>query len=172
VACARISRRRPGSVPRPALYRALQRAGRGDVRGPDLRKRDTVLAAVKAWPAQGGACGKPSATAILDCGCARCHWADAGRDEETALRSNKETDLKEAGERGFSRCLTAKPSRGVRRFQTGKVYSTQKRTIDVLPKADILKSYRQLKPKPGSPHPDQRLVHGSRLLQGPPLALC
>jgi hypothetical protein len=70
----------PGGVPRPTLYRALQRAGRGDIRGSDLRKRDTVLAAVKAWPVQDRACGKRSATAILDCGCARRHWADAGRD--------------------------------------------------------------------------------------------
>jgi len=96
-----ISRRRPGGVPRPALYRALQRAGRGDIHGPDLRKRDTVLAAVKdasrrrrRWP-----------SAILDCGCARCHSAYAGRDEETALRSSKETDVKQAGERCFSRRL-------------------------------------------------------------------
>src|SRR5579883_353301 len=103
---ARISRRRPGGLSRPTLYRALQRAGRGDIRGPDLRKRDTVLAAVKAWPVEGGACGKRSATASLDCGCARRHWATAGRDEETALRSNKETDIKEARKQGSSRNLS------------------------------------------------------------------
>ncbi len=75
--------------------------GRGDG-GPVLHKRDTVLAAVKdaarrrrRWPKR----------AILDRGCARCHWATAGRDGETALRSNKETDLKEARERRSSRCL-------------------------------------------------------------------
>jgi transposase len=75
--------------------------GRGDG-GPVLHKRDTVLAAVKdaarrrrRWPKR----------AILDRGCARCHWATAGRDAETALRSNKETDLKEAGERRSSRAV-------------------------------------------------------------------
>src|ERR1700730_13399672 len=54
-------------------------------RGPDQRKRDTVLAAVKdatrrlrRWPA-----------AILDSVCARRHWTDAGRDEETALGRTK-----------------------------------------------------------------------------------
>jgi len=41
--------------------------GRGDIRGPDLRKRDTMLAAVKAWPVEGRARGKRSATAIPDC---------------------------------------------------------------------------------------------------------
>ena len=102
----------PGGVPRPTLYRALQRSGRGDIRGPDLRKRDTMLAAVKAWPVEGRARGKRSATAIPDCGCARCHWANAGRDEETALRSNKETDLKEAGKHSVSCDLSdTKPGR-------------------------------------------------------------
>ena len=54
-------------------------------RGPDQRKRDTVLAAVKdatrrlrRWPA-----------AILDSVCARRHWTDAGRHEETALGRTK-----------------------------------------------------------------------------------
>src|SRR5215472_7389093 len=61
---------------------------------PTCASGDTMLAAVKAWPVEGRARGKRSATAILDCGGARCHWANAGRDEETALRSNKETDLK------------------------------------------------------------------------------
>jgi hypothetical protein len=68
----------------------------GDRRGPDHRKRDTVLATVKdaarrlrRWPKR----------AILDRGCARRHWAKAGRDGKTALRSNKKTD-QEASERG------------------------------------------------------------------------
>src|SRR5260370_40884338 len=39
--------------------------------------------------------GGVRATAILDGGCARCHWAQAGRDGETALRSNKETGPKD-----------------------------------------------------------------------------
>ncbi len=69
---------------------------------PTCASNDTVLAAVKAWPVQGRACGKRSATAILDCGCARRHWANAGRDEETTLRSNKEADLKQAGKPGSS----------------------------------------------------------------------
>jgi hypothetical protein len=55
-------------------------------------QRDTVLAAVKAWPADDGACVTDTAAAILDRGCARCHSGTAGRDEETALRSNKETE--------------------------------------------------------------------------------
>ena len=70
---------------------ARYRAGRSDRIGPDHPKRDTVLAAVKdaarrrsRWPA-----------AILDRGCARCHSAQAGRDEETVLGSNKETDQQE-----------------------------------------------------------------------------
>jgi hypothetical protein len=53
---ARISRRLPRRVPRPAPPCALQRAGHADRRGPDPRKRDTVLAAVKAWPGSAGAC--------------------------------------------------------------------------------------------------------------------
>src|SRR5262249_8866242 len=84
---------------------------------------DTVLAAVKdaarrrrRWPKR----------AILDRGCARCHWATAGQDGETALRSNKENDLKEAGERRSSRCLEVKSTR-------------QKWTGDVLPKPENLK---------------------------------
>src|SRR5258708_2455335 len=69
---------------------------------PTCASSDTMLAAVKdaarrlrRWPKR----------AILDGGCARRHWADAGRDEETALRSNKETELKKAGKRGSSRDL-------------------------------------------------------------------
>src|SRR5260370_40153529 len=39
--------------------------------------------------------GGVRATAILDGVCARCHWAQAGRDGETALRLNKETGPKD-----------------------------------------------------------------------------
>ena len=104
-------------------------------RGPDQRKRDTVLAAVKdatrrlrRWPA-----------AILDSVCARRHWTDAGRDEETALGSNKETDQKD---KCRGRRDTIRPQ-GVHRFRPCRKNPTQKRTIDVLPKPDNLKSYRQ-----------------------------
>ena len=66
--------------------------GERDRVGPDHPKRDTVLAAVKGgwrdgrwrWPA-----------AILDGGCARCHSARAGRDEETALDRTKKLIRKE-----------------------------------------------------------------------------
>ncbi len=92
------SRREPnkGALRQPQVpsFRPPLRAGTSQVRcGPDPRKRDTVLAAVKdasrrlrRWPKR----------AILDCGCARCHWANAGRDEETAPRSNKETGQEKA----------------------------------------------------------------------------
>jgi hypothetical protein len=52
------------------------------------------IAAVKAWPAEPGVCEFDGATASLDRGCARCHGATAGRDEETVLRSNQETEQK------------------------------------------------------------------------------
>jgi len=71
---------------------ALPRARTINVRGPDQDQRDTVLATVKAWPGDDGVRGTCTATAILDGVCARRHWTDVGRDEETALRSNKETD--------------------------------------------------------------------------------
>ncbi len=84
------SRREPnnkGALPQVPSFRPPLRAGTSQGRcGPDPRKRDTVLAAVKdasrrlrRWPKR----------AILDCGCARCHWANAGRDEETALGRTK-----------------------------------------------------------------------------------
>jgi hypothetical protein len=82
------------------------RTGRRDRGSPDHPKRDTVLAAVKAWPGGAGARRTVGATAILDGGCARRHWARAGRDEETVLRSNQETDQKEVGERRFNSRLT------------------------------------------------------------------
>jgi len=59
---------------------------------PDQDRRDTVLAAVKAWPGDHGVHDICTATAILDGGCARRHRTTAGRDEETALRSNKKTE--------------------------------------------------------------------------------
>ena len=65
-------------------------------------KRDTVLAAVKAWPVEAAARKTYTATAILDRrgGCARRHReCQAGRDEETALGSNKETDQKDGAYR-------------------------------------------------------------------------
>ena len=48
--------------------------------------------AVKVWPGNGGACRKIGVAANLDRFCARRRKRSAGRDEETALRSNKETD--------------------------------------------------------------------------------
>ena len=85
------SRREPntGALRQPQVpsFRPPLRAGARPVRwGRDPRKRDTVLAAVKdasrrlrRWPKG----------AIRDCGCARCHWANAGRDEETAFDRTK-----------------------------------------------------------------------------------
>ena len=61
-------------------------------RHPDRTKRAVVLEAVKVWPGNGGARRKVGATANLDSFCARQRKRSAGRDEETALRSNKETD--------------------------------------------------------------------------------
>src|SRR3984957_19296956 len=84
-------------------------------------QRDTVLAAVKAWPAEGGACVTDTAAAILDRGCARCHSATAGRDEETALSRTKKLDQerKKAKRRSTTstvldkiRCLTKYPIQG------------------------------------------------------------
>jgi hypothetical protein len=51
----------------------------------------TVLGAVKARPGNAGASRKPSATAGLDRPCARRDPRSAGRDEGTALGSNKGT---------------------------------------------------------------------------------
>ena len=49
------------------------------------------LGAVKAQPGNAGASCKPSATAGLDRPCARRDRRSAGRDEGTALGSNKGT---------------------------------------------------------------------------------
>jgi hypothetical protein len=50
-----------------------------------------VLGAVKARPGNAGARRKPGATAGFDRPCARCDRRSAGRDEGTALGSNKGT---------------------------------------------------------------------------------
>jgi hypothetical protein len=50
-----------------------------------------VLGAIKARPGNAGASRKPSATAGLDRPCARRDRHSAGRDEGTALGSNKGT---------------------------------------------------------------------------------
>jgi len=44
---------------------ALPRASTSNRRGPDPPQRDTVLAAVKAWPAEPGVCAFDGATASL-----------------------------------------------------------------------------------------------------------
>src|SRR5262249_39267992 len=76
--------------------------------------------------------------------CARRPGACAGRDEETALGSNKETDWKRTEAHQVSPSLMQVPTRrGVHRFQTGRVDLTAKRTNDVLRKPDNLTSYRQ-----------------------------
>ena len=59
---------------------------------PDRGKRAVVLGAVKVWPGVAGTFGKVGATANFDGSCARRHEQSAGRDEETAVRSNKETE--------------------------------------------------------------------------------
>src|ERR1700722_13162450 len=73
------------------LIRA-QESGLPSDRHPDRTKRAVVLEAVKVWPGDGGACRKVGATANLDSFCARQRERSVGRDEETALRSNQETD--------------------------------------------------------------------------------
>jgi hypothetical protein len=89
---ARISGRDAGRIPRPAAHRSLQRAGHRAAPCPDRGQLDAVLAAVKARPGEGRARGEHAATAGLDRSCARRRGAGAGRDEETAPGSNKETD--------------------------------------------------------------------------------
>jgi hypothetical protein len=51
-----------------------------------------VLGALKVWPGKGRSCRQAGAMANLDSSCARRPQRSAGRDEETGLRSNKETD--------------------------------------------------------------------------------
>ena len=71
---------------------APQLASSPRVRRPDHTECAVVLGAVKVWPRKAGACGKVGATANLDGSCARRREQKARRDEETALRSNKESD--------------------------------------------------------------------------------
>ena len=83
--------------------------------GSDHHQRDTVLATVKAWPGDARACRTAGATAILDGVCARCHCPRAGRDEETALTSNKETGQARKEEKipsSTQRFLTMTPIQG------------------------------------------------------------
>jgi hypothetical protein len=54
-----------------------------------------VLGAVKAQPGNAGAGRRPGATAGLDRPCARRDRRSAGRDEGTALGSNKGTERSE-----------------------------------------------------------------------------
>src|SRR5215471_18627077 len=82
--------------------RALLRSPRllGQVRvfslhRPDRGQLDAVLATVKASPGNARAFGERVATASLDGVCARRLRARAGRDGETVLRSNRETEKKE-----------------------------------------------------------------------------
>jgi len=63
-------------------------------RQPDRTKRAIALEAVKVWPGKTEHAGESSATANLESFCARRHGPNADRDEETAFRSNKETDQK------------------------------------------------------------------------------
>lgn len=51
-----------------------------------------VLAAVKAWPGNGGACRAVTATANLDGGCARRETLHARSGRRNGSRSNKETN--------------------------------------------------------------------------------
>jgi len=92
---AGISRRYACRVPRPGDAGALQRARRRDRGSPNQPKRDTVLAAVKAWPGEGGIRGRHTATAILDGGCARRHWPRAvGTKKRPSDRTKKLTKRK------------------------------------------------------------------------------
>lgn len=100
----------------PTGYKVVARliapaSGLPSDRHPDRTKRAVVLEAVKVWPSNGGACRKVGATANLDSFCARQRKRRAGRDEETALRSNKETDEgKDAPTcRPLKRCVLDKP---------------------------------------------------------------
>jgi hypothetical protein len=76
---------------------------------------------VHAWHTKGAArrLRRWPNRAILDGGCARCHSAPAGRDEETALRSNKETDQRKRMRKKHvrqKRCLTKRaPYKGGQR---------------------------------------------------------
>ena len=74
-----------------AKGRAFELARTDTVQASDPLDPRAVLGAVKAQPGNVGACRKPSATAGLDRPCARRDRRSAGRDEGTALGSNKGT---------------------------------------------------------------------------------
>ena len=59
--------------------------------GPDAPKRDTVLAAVKAWPGNPGASRTVTVPAILDGGCARRHFGTAQVGTKKRLRGRTKT---------------------------------------------------------------------------------
>ena len=98
-----------------------------------------MLAAVKAWPVEPGAPDTCGAPAILDGGCARRHVAWAGRDEETVPQSNQETANRQQRDRRLA--MTSPLPAGASTASEPTALSTQKRTSDVLPKPDNLKSY-------------------------------
>ena len=104
----RIVAHGPVLASRLACYRDPARCGRAIIAPSSSRSRP-LTRRLRRWP-----------SAILDSGCARRHWATAGRDGETALRSNKETDRKERGLRGRGLNLNPTPRRGVHRFQTDR----------------------------------------------------
>jgi transposase len=89
-----------------AVFHGPRRLARYSAQGDEIA---TVPTTPSVTP-----CSPPSRTlraarwpaAILDGGCARCPWARAGRDEETAPRSNKETDQEETGRGGIDLSLT------------------------------------------------------------------
>jgi hypothetical protein len=98
-----------------------------------LRARDieayvaVMLEAVKLWPGKDGVCGTVGATAKLDSFSARRPERSADRDEETALRSNKETD------EGQKMCCPAEPLDNPRQGLLGvhSRYGLQTRAVTV-----------------------------------------
>jgi hypothetical protein len=88
---------------------------------------------------QGVACQRPSLTAA----CARRHSAATGRDEETALRSNQETDPERLYHRPGYSLISREPRPGRPPLPIRPCQPNPKRTYDVLPKPDNLISYRQ-----------------------------
>jgi hypothetical protein len=76
-----------------------------------------VLGAVKTRPGNAGASRKPSATAGLDRPCARRDRRSAGRDEGTALGSNKGTAAI-SGASDDVTTLSTVSSRGLREDET------------------------------------------------------
>jgi hypothetical protein len=145
-ACVKVREYPDGTL---AVFHGPRRIGRYDAEGggasrPDRGQPDAVLASVKARPGGGRVYGERVATASLDGGCARRPGARAGRDEETALGSNKETDRKRTGAHQVSPSLMqvrlpGRPPLPNRQ----RVDLTAKRTNDVLRKPDNLTSYRQ-----------------------------